>query len=147
MNSFVEGRRCLKCGTTQRYKSLGCVECDKQRKRNLTPEKRKEMSARRAKWIVENRERHLATRKKWYRLKEYGLTPERLAEMLTSQNSTCACCETELFGGGETHVDHNHITGKVRGLLCMPCNLAIGMVKENIDTVLKLGIYLEKHRG
>ena len=42
------------------------------------------------------------------------------------------------------HVDHDHITGKVRGLLCGSCNRALGLIKDNLETLVRLQKYLEK---
>ena len=42
-------------------------------------------------------------------------------------------------------VDHNHITGKIRGLLCINCNLIIGNAYENINTLKEIIDYLNKH--
>jgi len=45
------------------------------------------------------------------------------------------------------HVDHDHITGKVRGLLCSPCNTGLGMFQENAQLFLKAIQYLAERRG
>lgn len=71
----------------------------------------------------------------------YNITLEQYNEMLKSQDYRCAICGTDQPGGHKNksfHVDHNHITGKVRGLLCNTCNIALGMLKidEHGDTNL-----------
>lgn len=58
-------------------------------------------------------------------LSRYGLTKEAHAELLAKQNGVCAICKI----GGQLYVDHNHTTGKVRGLLCPKCNTAVGYVE------------------
>jgi hypothetical protein len=45
------------------------------------------------------------------------------------------------------HFDHNHETGEFRGWICGPCNRAIGIVKENPDTLRALADYLEQSRN
>jgi len=83
----------------------------------------------------------------------YGLLHIDFLDMKKQQNGVCAVCgksETMLGSGGvvrELSVDHNHITGKVRGLLCAKCNTAIGYVDEDINLLLKLAIYLEENNG
>ena len=56
-----------------------------------------------------------------YFKRTYGLTEERLQELLRAQRGVCAIC----LGPGPEHVDHDHISGRVRGLLCFRCNIAL----------------------
>ena len=64
--------------------------------------------------------------------------------MLANQNGKCAiCATTEHRGRGNFYVDHDHSTGKIRGLLCNPCNIALGMFRDSIDTLKKAISYLE----
>lgn len=57
----------------------------------------------------------------------YGLTPEQYAALLEKQDNRCAICRTDTPGGkGGWHVDHDHKTGAVRGLLCNDCNNGLG---------------------
>ncbi len=69
----------------------------------------------------------------------YGITLDDYQALLTSQNGTCAIC-----GTAETQlkVDHNHQTGKVRGLLCHLCNAMIGCAREDIDILASAAAYL-----
>ena len=66
--------------------------------------------------------------------------------MFSEQRGLCAVCDKPLKRGKTTHVDHDHTTGKVRGLLHGPCNVMIGYAKD--DTAILLGAvrYLEKHK-
>lgn len=61
--------------------------------------------------------------KRWYLLNKYGITPEQWTELFNKQNNACAICETKT--SKSWHTDHNHITGKVRGVLCHICNRII----------------------
>lgn len=85
-------------------------------------------------------------------LRQYGLTTNEYLHLIISQNNRCAIC------GKEEHtrtnkgvirplcVDHDHITGKVRGLLCNHCNSMLGHSRDDIQT-LENGIkYLQKYR-
>jgi hypothetical protein len=79
---------------------------------------------------------HYKTHGRAYQLKaKFGITPEQYQEMLKAQNGVCAICFQK-----ETRralsVDHNHITGKVRGLLCDDCNHGIGKLKTDEGTAL-----------
>jgi hypothetical protein len=71
----------------------------------------------------------IAVRSRRGRLRRiYGLTEEMLADMVTAQNGTCAVCRT----GRPEHIDHDHVTGKVRGILCLNCNQGLGQFKDSI---------------
>lgn len=69
------------------------------------------------------------------RLRRYGLTPDDFARLMAAQGGKCAICSATVGGGngdGETlHVDHNHATGTVRGLLCSPCNVGLSRFRDN----------------
>lgn len=85
-----------------------------------------------------------------YRLRsKYGITLEQYNEMLARQSGGCAICSTlpSIIHAGETvsslSVDHDHTTGRVRGLLCHPCNMAIGLFKDNVDRLRSAAAYLE----
>lgn len=70
----------------------------------------------------------------WRNVKnKYGLSKDGYIEFFDKQNGGCALCEKPFIGLRDTnlHVDHSHETGKVRGLLCLPCNVALGMLGDN----------------
>lgn len=66
--------------------------------------------------------------------RNYGITPTQYHGMLIEQNGVCAICkQPEIRKNGWLHVDHNHRTMLVRGLLCGNCNTGIGKFGENIS--------------
>lgn len=73
-------------------------------------------------------------------IKLYGISIDHYDKMLADQNGVCAICcvrkETRL------HVDHCHKTNKVRGILCSNCNMALGLMKDRPDYLLKAVKYL-----
>lgn len=78
------------------------------------------------------------------RLRRYKITVEEYDEMYDKQYGRCAICgihQSELER--VFCVDHNHKTGKVRGLLCNDCNSILGYCKENISILSKSIVYLE----
>jgi Recombination endonuclease VII len=79
------------------------------------------------------------------RLKRYGATEDWYATQLLIQNNNCEICELKLVPGRQTHIDHNHLTGNVRGLLCNHCNYLIGNAKEDINILYKAISYLERY--
>lgn len=67
--------------------------------------------------------------KRNYRLKKkYGITEEDYQKILLSQNNRCAICNNIVKRLG---VDHDHQTGKIRGLLCHHCNAGLGAFRDN----------------
>jgi hypothetical protein len=65
-----------------------------------------------------------------HRRREYGLTEEEYNNMVLSQNNMCSICNKP--SDRTLHIDHNHVTGRVRGLLCSNCNLGIGLLQEDL---------------
>jgi len=66
--------------------------------------------------------------------------------MLEAQNGRCKICGTDAPNGmGTFHVDHCHITSKVRGLLCHKCNVGLGHFNDNISILSAAILYLNEH--
>ena len=87
--------------------------------------------------------------------KRYGMSASQYLDMFKSQGEKCAICGAT-DGRVLTHikhtaysfaVDHNHTTGKVRGLLCAACNRSIGLLKECPRIIGSMIRYLVKHNG
>jgi hypothetical protein len=77
------------------------------------------------------------------------MTPRDYLKMLESQNNACAICKKDRSEFPKNFaVDHNHITGEIRGLLCGPCNTSIGVfgVDSNLDCILRAVEYCQKTR-
>jgi hypothetical protein len=75
----------------------------------------------------------------------YGIDVEDWARLYNNQNRQCAACRRRLNFDKHTHIDHNHSTGKVRGLLCRWCNAAVGHSFENIENLEAIIGYLKSH--
>lgn len=71
----------------------------------------------------------------------YRLTEEEYAAVLAFQGGVCAGCGRPP-NGINLAVDHDHKTGRIRGLLCWLCNRAIGIVRDKAQTLTRLGLYL-----
>lgn len=69
--------------------------------------------------------------------KRYGLTPEQMAEI---KKTGCELCGSHL----QLHIDHNHITNEIRGVLCTNCNRGLGHFKDSPELLKKAAEYLEK---
>lgn len=66
-----------------------------------------------------------------HRARRYGLAVGQYEQMLTEQGSVCLICRRPCPRGGELSVDHDHATGRVRGLLCQNCNSGLGMFQDD----------------
>lgn len=85
------------------------------------------------------RARHLLRR-------NYGITVDEYDAILAQQNGVCAICGNRCKSGRALAVDHDHITGKLRGLLCMNCNRAIGWLNGDPDLIVRAAEYVLSHR-
>ena len=85
--------------------------------------------------------------RQYYIRHKYGLEWDRYIEMVDEQSNRCAICgrHREEFKK-ELVVDHDHETGKVRGLLCYACNNGIGNLQDDPDVVRRAVEYLERHK-
>lgn len=70
----------------------------------------------------------------------YGLKAGEFNELIESQNNRCAICNRKMWS---PHIDHNHSTGAVRGLLCSNCNTGIGLLGDSPERLLSAILYLD----
>lgn len=94
------------------------------------------------KWRLENKEKIAASMRERAYKRLYGITVADYDRMLANQGGGCGICQTtESKGRGRFHVDHDHKTGKVRGILCHSCNTALGRVEryDMLNTYLNKG--------
>lgn len=151
--------------------ACNCKKCSKIRASNFYAENRETVLAQNAAWQKANPEKSGARSRRWVlrnpkkraaidrahyirtkehhencRLKRvYGISLEEKLQMFESQNGKCAICERALLEAYKSHVDHNHITGKVRELLCQDCNHGLGNFDENPAVLRRAVAYLHKH--
>ncbi|KOU54325.1 endonuclease VII [Streptomyces sp. WM4235] len=74
-----------------------------------------------------------------YFKRKYGITEAERDAMIEAQGGSCLLCRT----GPAEHVDHDHQTGKVRGVLCFSCNAALGQFKDRPDVIRRAAAYVE----
>jgi hypothetical protein len=171
-NNTFEGKPCRKCGNTTRYlaKRQRCVSCARLeykerrdevlaygKKYRQNPEVRKRRIECYQKRYADPDYRQVflatckeyrespegkATRRKW-RLAKYGITSEEESRMMFSQGGLCAICPKVLSETKDCCIDHDHYTGKVRGILCGACNLLIGQARDNPNLLRNAVTYLE----
>ncbi len=90
---------------------------------------------------IKDKQRKLITR--------YGVTQLQYNDLLESQNGLCKICSVPPTSKRNQEkyslsVDHCHKTGKIRGLLCKSCNLAVGGVADNIEWAYGIAKYLKE---
>ena len=102
--------------------------------------------------MAENKDRLKIYRKSADLKKKYGLSLDEYNNLHKQQEGLCQICkqpETQAcYRTGATYnlaVDHCHITGKIRQLLCSRCNRTLGMVNDDKDLLLAMIEYLENH--
>ena len=79
---------------------------------------------------------------KKYFIKKYGLTIEQFEKMKKDQNYSCKVCLQKEDEKNTLNVDHSHVTGLVRGLLCGKCNRALGLLLDSIHLLGRMRGYL-----
>ena len=95
-------------------------------------------------WSKANPDKVKKHRRKQRLKQNYGISLEQYQEMLIQHNNKCAVCNEE-HKRRPLNVDHCHTTGKVRGLLCDKCNMALGLLKDSKDLINNLGKYLNAY--
>lgn len=102
----------------------------------------------RAKWKEENPEKLKAHARKHQLKMKYGITPEKYNELLLIQNGHCVFCDRtpEQERYGVLTIDHDHKTGKIRGLLCITHNRSLGVFGDNEEGLLKVLAYVRGER-
>lgn len=145
-------RQCPKCDRalplhkfhvdTKRFDGLQlwCMECNNTNRRRRYHEDESRRAAVR-----------LASRKSQLKC-IYGMSLDDYDILLGQQGGVCAICENPETQRSNKNgaidslrVDHDHDTGKVRGLLCSKCNFGIGQFQDNIDLLKRAIVYLRKN--
>lgn len=119
-----------------------CRRCRKGQTKKYREKNRGEINKRNLGYAERNRDSRRQQGKKYYRSErgqemsrrnqlrvKYGLTLEQHKQMYADQDGRCKICG-ELISYGKMQTDHDHDTGKVRGLLCRYCNLRLAVVED-----------------
>jgi len=89
--------------------------------------------------VRETRQKNHGSTRDFHLKRRYGLTSVDVNEMIEAQGGVCLICRT----GKPEHVDHEHATGKVRGILCFNCNGGLGQFKDQIERLEQAIVYLK----
>jgi hypothetical protein len=136
-NKYMPNEACRNGHLSLRYTNRGhCIACVQTIIRNGRSV---------GKYITDKDKRHVYNKEVKY--KKYGLTKEEFDKLILEQNNKCKIChrefEAHLSDRQVRHIDHCHKTGKVRGILCNPCNRGLGCFKDNIKFLHSAIDYLE----
>jgi len=101
------------------------------------------IKAHKRRWCVNNGDKMSHYQRKSKLKTDYGLTIEQYEELLQYQNGICKICGKVNPNGLRLCVDHNHITGEIRGLLCINCNKGLGHFMDNIALLEEAKRYVE----
>lgn len=131
--------------TRRRHKNGAayCLECHKESfKRNYKPKIR----IKKEPIILSKKEKQTKNRTMLLKGK-YGMTNNDYNQMFVNQNGRCAICNFDLNNlYRAASIDHDHETGKVRGLLCNNCNWALGLFKDNCEFLQNAIFYLSNNK-
>jgi len=108
------------------------------------------------KWVANNRDKHnikcslwakenntTESRREVWRKCAYGITTTDYEKMLQDQSGSCALCP-EVPGDKPLCIDHDHASGKIRGLLCDRCNRGLGYFRDSVVSLRKAADYIER---
>lgn len=126
---------------------IGCTKCGEIKDATQFPKRQTRCKKCISEYNAEYHQKNLSKRRD-YKLKvKYGISHDEYLEMLEKQNGLCAICHSS--ANDEHHgllvVDHCHVTGNVRELLCRNCNLSLGNAKESIEILHSMIAYLNRH--
>ncbi len=117
--------------TTSRYKEYYCKPC-----RNIYSKDYNKRNLAKCRQIGMNS----------HRKTKYGITAEEFKNLQIKQNYVCAICNNKCITGMNLAVDHDHVSGKIRGLLCANCNRGLGLFKDNVLSLEQAIIYLNREK-
>lgn len=122
-----------------------CLVCRRESQKNKSTEVKEAEATYQRQWRKNNPDKAYVISVRY----KYGLEPEELAKILTSQNNQCAICSLDFsFDSIESkpYLDHCHKTEVVRGALCMKCNSGLGQFEDDCERLLKAVEYLRGNK-
>jgi len=135
-------RTCPKCESAKPEDHFNkhrreCKGCRAAAQRNYVTRNKDAVTARNRTWRTTDRNQKAAHLRRMY-----NLSLEAYDNMLASQGGTCAICKNDCPTGRLLAVDHDHETGRVRGLLCARCNPGLGYFADSPDLLAAAADYL-----
>jgi hypothetical protein len=140
-NNFApQGYQCRQCRTEKQRLYYAAMP-------PKTAEQRKKATEYQKAYRLKNLEKVKQDSRVRHIKRKFNLTQEEYNDMLKAQNGVCATCNQKCKTGNHLAVDHDHKTGKIRGLLCKDCNTSLGLLKEDIQILENLKNYIILHTG
>lgn len=160
LKHYYTGEPCAKGHRAPRHTcNKSCVECRKLQATKWRKANRDYDVQRRRDWRARNRDRVNELERKRCRADpaiarnralrhRYGIDDQWVRAEIAKQGGRCRVCRTEFSKrhGQHPNVDHDHVTGKVRGVICGSCNTAAGLLKDSPATAEALAAYLKAHQ-
>lgn len=134
--NYLRNKEIVLAKSKERYKKLDRKK-ENERCRILYHKKRNHYLEKNMKYRI----KHPETLRSYKLKTKYGISISEYEELYKSQNGKCFLCESK----DNLCIDHNHISGKVRSILCKKCNTALGMVNDNSLLLRKMADYIERH--
>lgn len=137
-------KHCKKCNTE---KKLSDFYLDKRRNKLQTPCKDCRIKANDHSWRKSNPTKNRESDRRSKLRSKYELSLEMLTDLWLSQDKACAICKhpislAAIEKSSKPHIDHCHVSGVVRGLLCLTCNTGLGMFGDSSDLLDAASDYL-----
>lgn len=137
-------RKCKECVLKKRQESyVRRLDRIHEKRKVIRDANKDSINANQRKW----RKNHTEYNKKYMLRYHFSMSYDEYQAMLQKQNGGCAVCSGVNKNGRALSVDHNHNTGKKRGLLCSNHNLGIGYFKDNPDHLEAAAKYLRENDG
>ena len=147
LDDFVRQKRTNSKGDTYYARTSKCKKCHTKNTNAWKKANKATYNSYKRLWRIKNKDSEWA-RGIQYR---YKVTEADYKRMLGSQGGACAICKCKenIFRGRSIYfcVDHDHATGKVRGLLCSACNRALGLFKDDTSIIKSSLDYLTRHKN
>lgn len=100
-------------------------------------------------WRDANPDKTRVINRRAFLKRRFGVTPEWYEQKLASQGGCCAICKNAVSGDSRFDtfsIDHDHVTGAIRGLLCHSCNTTLGHANDDPERLVQMAEYLLRYR-
>lgn len=150
-------KRCSDCGEEKSYTEFYragttldgyrgvCKGCELAELRAFSRNNREHLNRQRRERYAndtDHRDSYRAYNRARFRQYKYGITYEEFHAMIDAQDNVCSICKKS-NGRQVLYVDHDHKTGRIRGLLCHTCNTFLGRIDDSIETLEYMIEYLD----